>query len=493
MKILVTLTRQENADHFGVKRGSTVAVDFEGYIAAVVASEFASGGSEASKAQAIAARTFAVGHGVLDGKPISDSSASAQAYRADRCDEQKYPRAVEAARATEGLVLTYKGAVISAVYTQSNGGRTVSAKEAWGSARPYLPAQDDPWDAAAGYPRSGHGVGMSQCGARWAGAHGVDYKQILSFYYPGTEIEPMREVTLMRTREEVDALRESLLSYGASKPEIVARLAEECLGWPYVFGAWGEDCTPSNRGRRVRSDHPTIKSKCPALNGGSCADCQWGIGVRMYDCRGFTAWLLKQVGIEITGGGATSQWKTAANWAQRGEIRDMPDCVCCVFQANGSKMAHTGMHVGGGRIIHCSSGVQIGQSSDKGWTHWAIPVGLYDEGAVPVETVKPLLKKGSRGDAVRELQETLNRLGYDCGSADGIFGEKTRQAVERFQRDHALTADGIVGQQTWRAIDAALSERPDDTTYRVTIDGVTWAQYRRILEICPLAEAVKEE
>lgn len=94
---------------------------------------------------------------------------------------------------------------------------------------------------------------------------------------------------------------------------------------------------------------------------------------------------------------------------------------------------------------------------------------------------------------MRELQETLNHLGYDCGSADGIFGSRTQEAVEKFQRDHALKSDGIVGQQTWKAIDAALSERPDDTTYRVTIDGVTWAQYRRILEICPLAEAVKEE
>lgn len=275
----------------------------------------------------------------------------------------------------------------------------------------------------------------------------------------------------MRTREEVDALKESLLSYGTAKPEIVARLAEECLGWPYVFGAWGEACTPSNRGRRVRSDHPTIKSKCPALNGGSCDDCKWGIGVRMFDCRGFTAWLLQQVGIIITGGGATTQWKTIANWARRGEIKDMPDCVCCVFQANGNKMQHTGMHVGGGKVIHCSNGVQTGKVSDRGWTHWAVPIGLYSEEEMPVDVIKPTLRKGARGDNVRELQEDLNRLGYDCGTADGVYGTKTKDAVARFQADNGLEADGIVGEKTWMALERAETpaETPDEGEGGITL------------------------
>ena len=78
----------------------------------------------------------------------------------------------------------------------------------------------------------------------------------------------------MRTILQVEAIRQQLLAEGASRVEIVRQLAMACLGWPYVFGAWGEECTPANRRRRVRSDHPTIKSKCPALNGRSCADCK---------------------------------------------------------------------------------------------------------------------------------------------------------------------------------------------------------------------------
>ena len=44
------------------------------------------------------------------------------------------------------------------------------------------------------------------------------------------------------------------------------------------------------------------------------------------------------MGITIKGGGATSQYNTAANWLQRGEIGDMPDVVCCVFQRRNGRM-----------------------------------------------------------------------------------------------------------------------------------------------------------
>lgn len=73
--------------------------------------------------------------------------------------------------------------------------------------------------------------------------------------------------------------------------------------------------------------------------------------------------------------------------------------------------------------------------------------------AMPVETTtvvgRPTVSYGSRGDAVRKLQELLNALGYDCGSVDGIFGSKTKAAVLAFQKANGLAADGIVGPLTW--------------------------------------------
>lgn len=73
--------------------------------------------------------------------------------------------------------------------------------------------------------------------------------------------------------------------------------------------------------------------------------------------------------------------------------------------------------------------------------------------AMPVETTtvvgRPMVSYGSRGDAVRKLQELLNALGYDCGGGDGIFGSKTKAAVLAFQKANGLGADGIVGPLTW--------------------------------------------
>jgi len=57
-----------------------------------------------------------------------------------------------------------------------------------------------------------------------------------------------------------------------------------------------------------------------------------------------------------------------------------------------------------------------------------------------------IVKRGDRGPAVRSIQQEL-RI-----TADGIFGEQTERAVKRFQRRHDLVADGIVGPLTRGAL-----------------------------------------
>lgn len=58
------------------------------------------------------------------------------------------------------------------------------------------------------------------------------------------------------------------------------------------------------------------------------------------------------------------------------------------------------------------------------------------------------LRQGSRGAKVTELQTVLNSLGFNVGSADGVFGGMTKTGVMAFQSSMALTADGIVGPNT---------------------------------------------
>lgn len=67
------------------------------------------------------------------------------------------------------------------------------------------------------------------------------------------------------------------------------------------------------------------------------------------------------------------------------------------------------------------------------------------------------VKMGSSGATVRTIQTKLKRWGYYTGSIDGIFGAKTKAAVQYFQRRNGLTADGIVGSATAKAMGVTLS------------------------------------
>lgn len=66
------------------------------------------------------------------------------------------------------------------------------------------------------------------------------------------------------------------------------------------------------------------------------------------------------------------------------------------------------------------------------------------------------LRRGSRGTAVKALQEDLILLGYLNGKADGIFGARTEAAVRQYQRRNRLGVDGIAGKQTLSAVDAEV-------------------------------------
>lgn len=232
-----------------------------------------------------------------------------------------------------------------------------------------------------------------------------------------------------------------------SRAEEAERIARGELGSPYVYAALGETCTPGHRRDRISSAHPTIVSACPVLSGkqSGCEGCKWQ-GKRMYDCRGFTWWVLRQVGVKISSVGATTQYNTAKDWAERGTIDRLPEKLCCVFKYRDGKMQHTGLYLGGGKVIHCSEGVQISKLT-KDWTHYAVPKGLYGEEAESVT-----LKKGSTGEAVRKLQQELNAADYDCGEADGIYGAKTAAAVRCLQADAGITVDGIAGPETLAAL-----------------------------------------
>lgn len=67
-------------------------------------------------------------------------------------------------------------------------------------------------------------------------------------------------------------------------------------------------------------------------------------------------------------------------------------------------------------------------------------------------TVSALSKIGSQSEEVRSIQQALKDKGYFNSNVDGIFGTKTKNAVISFQKDNGLTADGVVGSQTLKAL-----------------------------------------
>lgn len=74
------------------------------------------------------------------------------------------------------------------------------------------------------------------------------------------------------------------------------------------------------------------------------------------------------------------------------------------------------------------------------------------------------LRKGIQGDDVRLLQGTLADLGYHAGRKDGVFGKRTAAAVRAFQGEADIEADGIVGENTWAALEEARPREERDVT-----------------------------
>lgn len=246
-----------------------------------------------------------------------------------------------------------------------------------------------------------------------------------------------------------------------TRAEQLIQWARGELGSPYVFGAAGQRCTPAYR-QQVMQNKPeyaeAIRKNCPVLSGrqSTCSGCKYE-GRKAYDCRGLTREGLRAVtGRPIMGAGATSQWNDASNWDIKGLIHAMPERPCIVFVAKGNTMSHTGIYIGDGHVIHASghnSGV-IESPMPRSWTHYAVPVGLYNEG----ET-KLILKRGDKGDAVKRMQFLLSELGYSFPiyGTDGDYGSETEAAVRAFQADHALPVTGVWGEH-----DQAMAEDLDE-------------------------------
>jgi peptidoglycan hydrolase-like protein with peptidoglycan-binding domain len=85
----------------------------------------------------------------------------------------------------------------------------------------------------------------------------------------------------------------------------------------------------------------------------------------------------------------------------------------------------------------------------------AIVVGMtaFATPALAQTVTRPVVRLGSQGTEVAELQAALRLLGFFPGGAvDGVFSDSTALAVSRFQQSAGLQPDGVVGNQTWNRL-----------------------------------------
>ncbi len=78
---------------------------------------------------------------------------------------------------------------------------------------------------------------------------------------------------------------------------------------------------------------------------------------------------------------------------------------------------------------------------------------LSAKAAMPPAKTYPVLRRGSKGADVVELQKILNGNGANL-KADGDFGPGTEAAVKKYQSEKKLVADGVVGKYTWKSLEA---------------------------------------
>ena len=350
--ISVKVTRDENAEYYGVSPGDIVSVELEEYVAAVTASEIGNSAIEACKAQAVAARTFAVNKGVLTGKVITDASSTDQAYRAKRYDSRIYPNAVQAAEDTAGEIIVYNGSAISAVYSACNGGRTVSSKTRWGSARPYLIEQDDPWDNSK--TRTGHGVGMSQRGAKYAAGIGKTYREILAFYYPGTQIAIHMDSTQQAAEE------------GGHMIPVAAFIAQVLIplmaGWGYIYKTHGRIWTAADQQKATRAQTKQYGS-------------QW-IGKMVTDCSGLIYWACMELGVKVVWHARYlyTDWCKNKGKLSGGKRTDggtlLPGSLV-FLQGKEDHIHHVGVYIGKNTCVE-AKGTRWGvvTSEVSHWDHW---------------------------------------------------------------------------------------------------------------------------
>lgn len=193
------------------------------------------------------------------------------------------------------------------------------------------------------------------------------------------------------------------------------------------------------------------------------------IGKRVWDCSGLWYWIGKLYGEQIYHGSNTiynrycsSKGKIKNGAKENGEPIKVGSAVF-LYRSADKVRHHIGVYVGHGLCIEAKGTINGVVTSDiSHWHEWGeMSCVDYSDETVVMDTATTI-RLGSKGEAVKQLQNDLNKLGFSVGNADGIFGQKTFIAVREFQAYYGLKVDGIAGDETLNKIDELVGRPSDD-------------------------------
>ena len=167
-------------------------------------------------------------------------------------------------------------------------------------------------------------------------------------------------------------------------------------------------------------------------------------------CSIFINWVAMKAGLK------QSKKLNARSWLLVGvDVSENPepgDIVIFWRETIDSWKGHVGIFFGyskDGARVYCLGGNQGNQVSISGYSKDNVLGFRRLAESDVIQIPDKILKQGNTGDDVKLLQNALKSIGIDCGTTDGIFGEKTEKAVKKLQSmKTGLTVDGIFNQKT---------------------------------------------
>lgn len=138
-----------------------------------------------------------------------------------------------------------------------------------------------------------------------------------------------------------------------------------------------------------------------------------------------------------------------------------------LWQGNDTNKHHIGYAVNKDYAIESKNhdeGVVLTKIDDRGWKYFARP-DWYEDDVYTLTRELYFTEPMMEGGDVKQVQARLNELNYNCGTVDGIFGNKTKIAVANFQTDAKLDIQrlGTVGKKTAKALGFDWSEVDNET------------------------------